>query len=102
MASCSSPRGRTAGSGCWCRRTKRGTENSEPGRTAKMVTLESRPMRVLTLPLMIVLMQMLCMCCTAAQANPDLHREFPGFRIAGNLYYVSTADLAVYLVTTPQ
>jgi metallo-beta-lactamase class B len=59
-------------------------------------------MRVLTLPLMIVLMQMLCMCCTAAQANPDLHREFPGFRIAGNLYYVSTADLAVYLVTTPQ
>src|SRR5579862_4108192 len=37
-----------------------------------------------------------------AQANPDWHREFPAFRIAGNLYYVGTADLAVYLVHTPQ
>src|SRR4051812_8850468 len=37
-----------------------------------------------------------------AQANPDWHRAIPGFRIAGNLYYVGTADLAVYLVTTPQ
>src|SRR3954469_2248571 len=37
-----------------------------------------------------------------AQANPDWHRSIPGFRIAGNLYYVGTADLAVYLVTTPQ
>ena len=34
--------------------------------------------------------------------NPDWHREFPGFRIAGNLYYVGTADLAVYLIATPQ
>jgi len=37
-----------------------------------------------------------------AQANPDWHREFPAFRIAGNLYYVGTADLAIYLITTPQ
>ncbi len=37
-----------------------------------------------------------------AQANPDWHRPIPGFRIAGNLYYVGTADLAVYLITTPQ
>jgi metallo-beta-lactamase class B len=37
-----------------------------------------------------------------AQGNPDWHRVIPGFRIAGNLYYVGTADLAVYLVTTPQ
>jgi metallo-beta-lactamase class B len=37
-----------------------------------------------------------------AQANPDWHRPIPGFKIAGNLYYVGTADLAVYLVTTPQ
>jgi len=37
-----------------------------------------------------------------AQANPDWHRAIPGFRIAGNLYYVGTADLAVYLVVTPQ
>ena len=37
-----------------------------------------------------------------AQANPDWHRAIPGFKIAGNLYYVGTADLAVYLITTPQ
>jgi len=35
-----------------------------------------------------------------AQGNPDWHREFPAFKIAGNLYYVGTADLAVYLVHT--
>jgi metallo-beta-lactamase class B len=37
-----------------------------------------------------------------AQANPDWHRAFPAFKIAGNLYYVGTADLAVYLINTPQ
>jgi metallo-beta-lactamase class B len=37
-----------------------------------------------------------------AQGNPDWHREFPAFKIAGNLYYVGTADLAVYLINTPQ
>ena len=37
-----------------------------------------------------------------AQGNPDWHRAVPGFKIAGNLYYVGTADLAVYLITTPQ
>jgi metallo-beta-lactamase class B len=38
----------------------------------------------------------------AAQANPDWHASFPAFKIAGNLYYVGTADLAVYLIRTPQ
>ena len=37
-----------------------------------------------------------------AQTNPDWHRAFPPFKIAGNLYYAGTADLAVYLVHTPQ
>jgi metallo-beta-lactamase class B len=37
-----------------------------------------------------------------AQATPDWHRAVPPFRIAGNLYYVGTADLAIYLVHTPQ
>lgn len=36
------------------------------------------------------------------QGNPDWHRPFPGFKIAGNLYYVGTADLAIYLIHTPQ
>src|SRR5438093_9122222 len=34
--------------------------------------------------------------------NADWHREFPGCKIAGNLYYVGTADLAVYLINTPE
>jgi metallo-beta-lactamase class B len=37
-----------------------------------------------------------------AQANPDWHRPFPAFKIVGNLYYAGTADLAVYLINTPQ
>jgi metallo-beta-lactamase class B len=37
-----------------------------------------------------------------AQDQSDWHREFPAFKIAGNLYYVGTADLAVYLIHTPQ
>ena len=37
-----------------------------------------------------------------AQQNPGWHRPFPALRIAGNLYYVGTADLAVYLINTPQ
>lgn len=36
----------------------------------------------------------------ASQA--DWHTPFPSFQIAGNLYYVGTADLAVYLIHTPQ
>src|SRR5277367_3524921 len=52
-------------------------------------------------------MRVLLLCFAAcwhlfAQANPDWHRQFPGFKVAGNLYYVGTADLAVYLVNTPQ
>lgn len=37
-----------------------------------------------------------------AQGNPEWHREFPAFKIAGNVYYVGTADLAIYLIRTPQ
>jgi metallo-beta-lactamase class B len=37
-----------------------------------------------------------------AAANADWHAEFPPVKIAGNLYYVGTADLAIYLVQTPQ
>jgi metallo-beta-lactamase class B len=43
-----------------------------------------------------------CTAALLAQANPDWHREFPAFKIAGNIYYVGTADLAVYLINTPQ
>src|SRR5271154_3352557 len=43
-----------------------------------------------------------CAAIGLAQGNPDWHRDFPAFKIAGNLYYVGTADLAVYLINTPR
>lgn len=38
----------------------------------------------------------------AAQNNPAWTRPFPPFRIAGNLYYVGSEDLASYLIATPR
>jgi metallo-beta-lactamase class B len=38
----------------------------------------------------------------SAQSNPAWTRPFPPFRIAGNLYYVGSEDLASYLIATPQ
>jgi len=35
-------------------------------------------------------------------ANPSWVNPFPAFRIAGNLYYVGSQDLAAYLIVTPQ
>jgi metallo-beta-lactamase class B len=37
-----------------------------------------------------------------AQANPEWTEPFPPFRIAGNLYYVGSKGLAIYLITTPK
>jgi metallo-beta-lactamase class B len=36
-----------------------------------------------------------------AEDNPEWTEPFPAFRIADNLYYVGSKDLASYLVTTP-
>lgn len=50
-----------------------------------------------------VLATVICMLATAGSAfaqNADWTAPFPPFRIAGNLYYVGTKDLASYLVTT--
>jgi metallo-beta-lactamase class B len=38
----------------------------------------------------------------AAQYPPAWIKPFPAFRIAGNLYYVGSEDLASYLISTPQ
>ena len=54
-------------------------------------------LRMLLLVFASVTIARLCVGTTAAQGNPDWHAAFPGFKIAGNLYYVGTADLAVYL-----
>jgi metallo-beta-lactamase class B len=45
---------------------------------------------------------LLCAAALSAQTAQDQHREFPAFKIAGNLYYVGTGDLAVYLIHTPE
>jgi metallo-beta-lactamase class B len=50
----------------------------------------------------IVSLLLLLPVAARAQANPDWHRAIPGFKVAGNLYYVGTADLAAYLIATPQ
>jgi metallo-beta-lactamase class B len=52
--------------------------------------------------LRVVLLLLTSPVAAMAQGNPDWHAQFPAFKIAGNLYYVGTADLAVYLVRTPQ
>jgi metallo-beta-lactamase class B len=44
----------------------------------------------------------ICSSRLRAQGSADWNRPFPGFKIAGNLYYVGTADLASYLIVTPQ
>ncbi len=51
--------------------------------------------------LRVVLLVLVSASVAAAQGNPDWHASFPAFKIAGNLYYVGTADLAVYLIRTP-
>ncbi len=38
----------------------------------------------------------------APQNHPTWTNSFPPFRIAGNLYYVGSEDLAAYLIVTPQ
>jgi metallo-beta-lactamase class B len=58
--------------------------------------------RVLKVAAFLVSLAVLLPPAVRAQTNPDWHRRIPGFKIAGNLFYVGTADLAAYLITTPQ
>jgi metallo-beta-lactamase class B len=57
--------------------------------------------RKIALPLMLFVSLASAVCVQAAP-NPDWTTPFPPFRIAGNLYYVGSADLASYLVVTPK
>ena len=43
-----------------------------------------------------------CQRGVAAQEAPDWTNPFPPYRIIGNIYYVGSQGLAVYLITTPQ
>lgn len=59
----------------------------------------------------LLLLVLLCTTCpvraqTVAEPStkdhPEWSQPYPPFRIAGNLYYVGTKDLACYLITTPK
>jgi metallo-beta-lactamase class B len=51
---------------------------------------------------LLCLMSILAAGRTSAQRDPAWTAPFHPFRIAGNLYYVGSRDLAVYLIVTPQ
>jgi len=38
----------------------------------------------------------------SSETHPEWTKPYPSFRIAGNLYYVGTSDLACYLIVTPK
>src|SRR4051794_12889145 len=52
--------------------------------------------------LLLVLVSITCTTCAFAQDSPSWTTAFPPHRIAGNLYYVGSQDLASYLITTPE
>ncbi|HWB27970.1 MAG TPA: subclass B3 metallo-beta-lactamase [Chitinophagaceae bacterium] len=66
------------------------------------------PLKKLLHALLIFIPCLLTFCYTGAQVKePRITdstwlKPYPPFRIAGNLYYVGTYDLASYLITTPQ
>lgn len=61
---------------------------------------ESRKISIVLVALLAAASPLASTLC--AQGNPDWTTPFPPFRIAGNLYYVGSKDLASYLIATPQ
>ncbi len=51
---------------------------------------------------LLILLFALTGTAAAAQNNPEWTQPFPPYRIAGNIYYVGSKDLASYLITNPQ
>jgi metallo-beta-lactamase class B len=49
-----------------------------------------------------VVILLACSLHLIAAPNPAWTKPFPPFRIAGNIYYVGSEDLASYLIVTPQ
>lgn len=63
------------------------------------------PSRLLTLLLVVAVLAfgvVLSPRTSAAQADPSWSQPFPAYRVIGNIYYVGTRGLAVYLIVTPQ
>jgi hypothetical protein len=52
--------------------------------------------------LLLFLFAFLFVAGAKAQETPDWTNPFPPYRIIGNIYYVGSQGLAVYLIATPQ
>lgn len=65
------------------------------GNRIQLFELFRKPARALWLPALFA-------APLFAQIRPQWTRPFPPFRVAGNLYYVGSEDLASYLIATPQ
>lgn len=64
--------------------------------------MKSQPHRAVTTLLRIAVVSLFSTCALAQTNHPEWTTPFPPFRIAGNLYYVGSQDLASYLITTPE
>jgi metallo-beta-lactamase class B len=58
--------------------------------------------QLIPIPFRVLILIIATAASAFAQNDPDWTAPFPPFRIAGNLYYVGSKDLASYLITTPQ
>jgi metallo-beta-lactamase class B len=58
-------------------------------------------LRLAASPALAIILSLALTMRLGAATNPDWTRPFPPFHIAGNLYYVGSADLASYLIATP-
>lgn len=70
-----------------------------------MLDRRLQPRRLLTLLLSFAVLTFgvaLSARTSAAQADPSWSQPFPPYRVIGNIYYVGTKGLAVFLITTPQ
>jgi len=54
------------------------------------------------MPFKLLLFALLALTIPAHAVDPTWTRAFPPFRIAGNLYYVGSEELAAFLIATPQ
>jgi metallo-beta-lactamase class B len=54
------------------------------------------------LTLFVLLISLTISLVSPAQSNPEWSKDYPPFRMAGNLYFVGTYDLGCFLITTPQ
>ena len=62
----------------------------------------NRKLVLLTVVLASLIHQVWAQKITEPKGNPQWSQPYPPFRVAGNLYYVGTYDLACYLIVTPE